>query len=207
MRPGLAAFVQGELAMKLGLIAVAALCASAQADIYFEVTRAGEAANGLWDQATMGEAGLFDLRVWTDTPGDILWAAAFDIAGTPTSPGNEWIVDALGIPDPDGLLPQLALAGTLVNGGIVDAMVGVFPGLPPLELPVGPENSALIYAGFAAHNTEVGGRLFALPTQVESQPGGLNAVSIGIMQSPAPMSLAVLVPFVGLTGRRRRTLA
>jgi hypothetical protein len=193
--------------MKLELFAVAALCASAQADIYFEVMRAGDAANGQWDHAVFGEAGLFDLRVWSDTPGENLVATVFDIAGTPTSPGTDWVVDALGIADPDGLLPLLAFAGTLVNGGIVDASVGVFPGFPSLELPVGPQNSALIYAGFAAHNVDVGGRLFAMPTQVESQPGGLNVVSIGIIQTPAPMSLMVLFSIAGVTGRRRSSVA
>ncbi len=191
--------------MRTGLMVAAVICASAQGDIYFEVVRAGDAADGFWDDAVMGEIGTYDLRIWSDTPGYELNGAFFDIAGTPAEPGTQWVVTSLGTPDPDGLLPMFAFEGTLVDGGILGASVGILPGFgPPLEVPVGPANSALIYSGFGAENIDALGRLFAMPTALDMTPGNVNVVSIGIVQTPTPGGGVIALCSLALATRRRR---
>ncbi len=195
-----------RLAMRTGLMVAALVCASAQADIYFEVTRSGDAADGFWDDAVMGEVGVYDLRIWSDTAGYMLNSTAFDIAGTPANPGTQWVVTSLGTPDPDGLLPMLAFEGTLIDGGITGASVGIIPGLgfEPLAVPVGAANAALIYSGFGAENIAALGRLFAVPTALDMVPGDVNVVSIGIVQTPAPGTVVFALCSMGLVSRRRR---
>ncbi len=162
---------------------------AASADIYLEVTRSGEAADGFWDDAIFNEMAFYDLWLYSDTGSSGLWSMQFDIGGTPEQPGTQWWIGASGQIDPNGMFNLLANGGDLVDGLISNAQVA---SIVPVTVPTGPENAILLYEGFGATNYEVGGRLFAGVDFLDTVLPGESVVSIGMLQTPAPGSLAVL---------------
>lgn len=182
------------------------LCAAAaSADIYLEVTRTGEQADGFWDDAVFGEIGSYDLWLYADAPGVDLWGITFDIAGTPAEPGTQWEVTSLGSTDPGGLFQFFTNDGLIVEGGIIEASASAnLPGVfDPVALPDGPPGAILLYEGFAATNLEPQGRLFADAVFLLADPDGQAVVSIGIVQTPAPGTI-VLVGLMAVPAVRRR---
>lgn len=185
-------------------LTLAALACPALAELTLEVTRAGEQANGFWDHAALGETGLYDLWLSSDTPGVELWSITVNIGGTPTHPGSEWFISGLGTTDPHGLF-TFVNDGLIVEGEIIEASASAgFPGpFEPVAVPVGPANAILLYSGFEATNIEVAGRLFAEAVFLDAVPDGQSVRSIGMVQTPAPGTLVFLAG-AGLAAHRRR---
>jgi len=186
-------------------IAVAASGSVCCGDLTLEVTRAGEQANGFWDDAVFGETGLYDLWLYSDTPDVDLWAITVNIAGTPANHGSQWWISALGQADPDGLFGFFTNDGLIVDGAIIEASASAgFPGpFQPVAVPTGPANAILLYGGFEATNIEANGRLFAEAVFLDAGPGGQTVRSIGMVQTPAPGTL-ILLAGAGLAASRRR---
>lgn len=190
----------------LSIFASAALTSVAAGDVFVQVTRTGDGPTGLEDSCVIGESGSYDVWMWSDVPGVRLSAFSLRIGSPSGSPFVQWEMTGAGAVDPDGLFsPLVSQDGSVVDSAIVGIEMIQFFGLPGVGIGPSPVEAIRLYSGALGTNVEVGGRLIAEPTNVETDiPFGALRL-IGITQTPSPgvlggMGLWGLV----CVGRRRR---
>lgn len=187
------------------LIVMAGCSTAARADVFFEITRVGEAPDGFVTQAVIGEINDFDVWVWGTGADSLLKSVQFSLAGSPNSPNSEWSILTLGLTDPAGALGAgyVKLNGTLANGVITNAGVAA---LPPNLLTIGssPATAFKIYGGFKAQNLVSGGLLSGTGKALNELNQSPTVQFIGVLQTPTPGALAVLTLPCGMALRRRR---
>ncbi len=187
------------------MVALAAGPISARADVFFEISRVGEAPDGLVTQATIGEVSNFDVWVWATGADASLKSLQFTLAGSPTNPNNEWTISTLGVIDPAGALGSgfVKLNGTLGAGVISNAgLVALPPNL--LNLGSSPAVAFNLYGSFTAQNLAVAGLLSGTGKAVNASNANAVVHFIGVQQTPAPGAIAVLVLAGCVATRRRR---
>ncbi|MFH1746349.1 MAG: hypothetical protein ABIG44_04820 [Planctomycetota bacterium] len=178
------------------LIALLVLCAAAHADVYFEVVGDGDAPDGYVSHFPFFHSGAFDVYMWGDGDDTLFVATQFDIT-------YEWLYNDFLIFDSVGAFAgDFGAAnndpGTIGAWAIEDAWVHM--GTYPYPLAQGIENAVLLYDNF---EMMFDGFVNIFPTAVETN-NGPNATfhTIGVMTSPEPGSLTLLI-LAALIPRRR----
>ncbi len=187
------------------VVALVAGSTSARGDVFFEISRVGEAPDGFITQATAGEIGNFDVWVWGTGADTSIKSLLITLAGTPANPNTEWSISTLGVADPTGALGSgfVKLNGALGGGAITNAGVSA---IPPnlLNLGSSPATAFKLYGSFTAQNLTVLGLLTGTGKAVNASNQNAVVQFIGVQQSPTPGSLAVLLLARGVASRRRR---
>lgn len=176
----------------------------ARADLFVEVTTAGETPDGQLSIITIAPFQVFDVYVWGTGPDSALLSLRLDVgAHTPF----EFQVHTPGIVNPGGQF-AIALPGSLnaSTQRVEQVALGMIP--PSLvALPSTPAQAMRIYAGLVA-SPEVGGRLSSFNLQAHTSGGSTPVIhAIGVQQVPAPgagaFGLVVLTWGAGVVRRRR----
>lgn len=191
---------------RLGLVA---LCAgavfltpcAAVADIFFEVTEAGQLPDGKWGTTPGGVAIPYDVWMWGTGPDRVLFAAMFNVGAVNS---GDTLISGLGKANPGGEFTSSK-----------DGVIGFFPdtifevvvlALPPgVDIGDSPATATRIYANFTSAFQVAAGRLDTSGWSITTGGGSNPAVhSYGIVETPTPGSAAMIVA-AGLVLASRRS--
>jgi len=179
----------------LAIVLALCLVVSAWADLYVEITVDGDVPDGLVDYGIifMNPYDL-DVFVWGTGTDTGLHHALFDIAAT----DGFWGLDQLGTVNPGGQFAGPNSAGTL-DGAITGVELTSLAGV---ALPQTPATALLIYDNFVGWAGSAFAMLDIVPTDFVTNGGAPVVHTIGVRETPEPVSALLLA--VAALGLRRR---
>ncbi|MCA9279444.1 MAG: hypothetical protein H6815_01565 [Phycisphaeraceae bacterium] len=185
---------------------VMSLTCGVAADVFVEITYAGQQPDGLWDSIPFGGQGTFDIWMWGTGPDTELKAFVMVVGGTPAAHNTEWTALSVGQVDPHNYFTNSLIEDNgELNTGLLDG-IAIIPSLPnepgvPFDSLA---NAKRIYAGFDAVNIAAGGELTAALALIHTNVAtGRPVTVIGVVETPAP-GTAGLLGCTGLLALRRR---